>query len=350
MSLSIFRSAAAAAAVYLLMPAPAAAQAVDSAAFIVRLGHDTVAVERWVRTPDRLDVVAVGRSPRTVVRRYSLRFDPSGRVTHATIGDAAEREIADGAIPIAGGFQAPYLVALERAARAGAAEANISMLVGNAARDFTVRRGADGSWTMPSQFDALMTARVADGRVQHVDAGGGSTIERVRWLDIDAMARDFAARDEQGRGLGPLSPRDTARAQIGSANVMIDYSRPAARGRTIMGGLVPWGEVWRTGANETTTLTTNRRLEFDGVALEPGSYSLFTVPGEDGWELIFNRQTGMNALARDPAQDLGRIPMTAHRTERTVEQLTIAIEPAGSQGVLRVEWGGHGASARFTVR
>jgi hypothetical protein len=131
--------AAAAVAVQCLLPDAAAAQAVDSAAFIVRLGHDTVAVERWVRTADRIDVVAVGRSPRTVTRRYSLRFDPSGRVTHATIGDAAERDVAGGAIPIAGGFQAPYIVALERAARGGAAETTVSMQVGNATRDFTVR-------------------------------------------------------------------------------------------------------------------------------------------------------------------------------------------------------------------
>jgi hypothetical protein len=203
---------------------------------------------------------------------------------------------------------------------------------------------------MPSQFDALMTAHVENGRVQHVDAGGGSTIERVAWFDIDAMARGFAARDERGAGLGPLSPRDTMRAQVGQATVLVDYSRPSARGRTIFGGLVPWGEVWRTGANETTTLTTDRVLEFDGLRLEPGTYSFFTVPGEQGWELIFNRQTGMNALARDAAQDLGRVAMTAYRTPQTVEQLTIRVVPGAQGGVLHVEWGGHGASARFAVR
>jgi hypothetical protein len=348
--MSIIRSAVAVAGLYFLLPGSAAAQAVDSAAFIVRLGHDTVAVERWVRTADRLDAVSVGRSPRTVVRRYSLRFGPDGRVTHATIGDQPEREVADGAIPIAGGFYTPYAVALERAARQGADETSVAMMAMNAMRQFAVRRVGDNEYEMPSQFDQPMTARFGgDGTLLYIDAGGGSTIERVDWFDIDALARAFSARDEGGTGLGPLSPRDTARATIAGANIMIDYSRPSARGRTIMGGLVPWGEVWRTGANETTTLITDRALEFGNVRLEPGSYSLFTVPGEAGWELIFNREVGMNALARDAAQDLGRIPMPAHAPAAHVEQLTITIEPEGDGGVLRVEWGAHGARTAFRV-
>lgn len=340
-------AAAVAVAALAAVPAGLSAQArADSAAFIVRLGHDTVAVERWVRTADRLDAVSVTRSPRAVVRRFSLRFGADGRVTHATVGDT-ERTV-DGAIPIAAGFQAPYLVALEYAARSGAAETTVPMVAGNATRPFTVRRTAANEFTMPSQFDAPMVARLdAQHRVQYVDAGGGSTIERVAWFDIDALARDFTLRDERGTGLGPLSPRDTARATVGGARIMVDYSRPSARGRTVMGGLVPWGEVWRTGANETTTLITDRALQFDAVRLEPGRYSIYTIPSEaGGWELIFNRQTGMNALARDPAQDVGRVRMEARRTQQHVEQLTISIEPAG---VLRVEWGGHGATARFSV-
>jgi cyanophycinase len=334
-----------------LLPAGASAQtAVDSAAYIIRLGHDTVAVERWVRTADRLESVALTRSPRTVVRRYAVRLDGSGRVTHL-LGDAGEREVSPaGAIPIVGSFYAPYALALSQAARSGAAEATVPMLAGARTLEVTVRRTAEGEYALPNQFDVPMVARLGPNhRLLFIDAGGGATVERVSWFDIDALAREFSARDERGTGLGPLSPRDTARAQVGSARVLIDYSRPSARGRTVMGALVPWGEVWRTGANETTQLITDTPLQFGAVRLEPGSYSMYTVPGEDGWELIFNRQTGMNALARDPAQDIGSVPMRAYRPDRHVEQLTITIDPALPDGVLRIEWGGHGASVRFRV-
>src|SRR5690606_8924513 len=118
---------------------------------------------------------------------------------------------------------------------------------------------------------------------------GGSTVERVAPFDFEALTRDLAARDRSGTGLGPLSPRDTARASIAGANVMIDYGRPSARGRTVMGGLVPYNDVWRTGANAATQLITDAPLRVGDVRLEPGSYSLFTVPRRGAWDLIINR-------------------------------------------------------------
>jgi cyanophycinase len=326
-----------------LMTGGAAAQApVDSAAFIIRLGHDTVAVERWVRTADRLDAVAVTRSPRTTVRRLSVRLDDAGRVTHLTIGDGPERAITPaGAIPVVGGFYAPYALALTQAARSGAAESNVAMVVGSAARDFPVRRTGAGEFTIPNQFDVPMSARLGpDHRLLFIDAGGGSTVERVSWFDIDALGREFAARDERGAGLGPLSPRDTARAQVGGATILVDYSRPSARGRQIIGGLVPLDEVWRTGANDATRLVTDRAIRIGELRLEPGSYSLFTVPGRDRWQLIVNRRTGMSGLDRDPAQDVGTVPMQVRTLTDHVEQFTILVEPgAAGSGTLRIRWG-----------
>lgn len=330
------------AAAMLLPAAPVDGQAtVDSAAFIVRLGHDTVAVERWIRTTDRLEAVSVSRSPRTVVRRYTARLGPDGRVTHVTVGEGPEREVQPpDAIPIAGGFYAPYALAVQRAVRDGGDLLIVPMLVGQNARDFRIRRLEPNEYMIPNQFDVRMTVRVGPGgRVDFIDAGGGSTVERVAWFDIDAMAREFAARDERGAGLGPLSPRDTARAQVGGATVLVDYSRPSARGRTVMGGLVPLGEVWRTGANDATQLVTDRALRIGDLELAPGSYSLLTIPGRDAWQLIVNRRTGVSGLDHDPAQDVGRVPMQVRTLAEPVEQFTILVEPEGSGGVLRIRWG-----------
>jgi hypothetical protein len=351
-SQDVFRFAVAPLFALLTAAAPALAQAtVDSAAFIVRLGTDTVAVERWVRTAHGLDAVAVTRSPRTVVRRYSVRMDADGRVTHVTVGDAAERPVAPaGAIPITTGFYAPYALAVGQAARQADGSLVVPMLAGSNLIEAEVRRTGNGEYSLPNQFGAPMQVRTdADHRVLFVDAGGGTTVERVRWFDIDAYAQEFSARDARNAGLGPLSPRDTARAEIAGAVIMVDYSRPSARGRTVMGGLVPYGAVWRTGANDATQLIIDRVVQFGDVRLEPGAYSLFTIPGPDEWQLIINRGTGVSGLAHDPALDIARVTMPARILPAPVEQFTIQVVPAGAGGELRIQWGTAEASVPFRV-
>jgi hypothetical protein len=223
------------------------------------------------------------------------------------------------------------------------------MLAGSSQRDVIVQRRATGEYTLPNQFDVQLTVRVeADGGVTSIDAGGGSTVERVEWFDFDALTRDFTARDADGSGLGSLSPRDTARATVAGAVVIIDYSRPSARGRTVMGGLVPYGAVWRTGANNATQLTTDAPLRIGSVRIEPGSYSLFTIPGPDAWDLIVNRQVGMSGLEHDPAQDVGRVPLQPAATTSHTEQFTIHLTPAASGALLRIMWGDADVSVPVT--
>lgn len=149
-----------------------------------------------------------------------------------------------------------------------------------------------------------------------------------------AVAAPAAAQQQP-----PLSPRDTARMEVQGARVFVDYGRPSMRGRAIMGGLVPWGKVWRTGANEATHLSTDADLQLGGVHLPKGTYTLFTLPSPDGWLLIVNRQTGQWGTRYDPAQDVARIPMRSTRLEEPVETFTILLEPgkAGS-GELALLW------------
>lgn len=320
---------------------PVAGQSLDSAMYVVRLGVDTVAIERWTRTADSLHVVAVTRSPRVNVRRYVARFDSAGRVVNVSTGAAgAEPTTTGGAVPIAGGTYAPYAIAVWYAMRAGTPESTVPMRTGNSTNEFNVQRVTAGEYAMPNQFGAQLSLQVsADGTVTAIDAGGGTTVERVAPFDFEAVTREFAARDRSGKGLGQLSPRDTARAAIAGANVMVDYGRPSARGRTVMGGLVPYDEVWRTGANAATQLIIDAPMRVGDVRLVPGSYSLFTIPRDGAWDLIINRQTEISGLEHDPAHDVGRVRMQPAASPSHTEQFTIGVEPEGNGGRLRIMWG-----------
>ena len=111
-----------------------------------------------------------------------------------------------------------------------------------------------------------------------------------------------------------VSPKATVSQTVGLTDVTITYCRPSVRGRTIWGGLVPYDEVWRTGANEATTITFTDDVTIDGNKLPAGTYGLFTVPGKDEWTVVFNKgakQWGAYEYKQD--QDALRIKVEAAR-------------------------------------
>lgn len=140
------------------------------------------------------------------------------------------------------------------------------------------------------------------------------------------------------------SPFDSARINIGGAVAQICYSRPSARGRTVMGGMLPYGKLWRTGANEPTILHLPVAAEIAGIRVEPGSYSVYTVPGEDTWTVIINRSTTQwgHEGTYTPAiqqQEVGRGDVKAERLDSHVEMFTIRSEPATPAAAsLILEW------------
>ncbi len=146
----------------------------------------------------------------------------------------------------------------------------------------------------------------------------------------------------------PLTARrstlDSLTFEVGGGLVKICYSRPSARGRTMIGGAaVPFGRLWRTGANEPTMIHTPVALNVAGIMLEPGSYSLYTVPGEATWEIIVNRsvsQWGHESRYSDEvkAQEVGRGSASSSRTEEHVETLTIRSEPSNDAVNVLLEW------------
>jgi len=124
----------------------------------------------------------------------------------------------------------------------------------------------------------------------------------------------------------PLSPPAKAEATLNGKKVTIDYSAPSKRDRKIMGGLVPYGKVWRTGANAATTLTTETDLMISSLHVPKGTYTLYTIPDEKSWTLIINKQTGQWGTNYDASQDLGRVQMTVTPVKNTVETFVIGID------------------------
>ena len=129
------------------------------------------------------------------------------------------------------------------------------------------------------------------------------------------------------------SPHETVEYKVGDATVTIVYGRPYLKGRSLE-TLAPAGKVYRTGADEATTLKTDKPLQIGTLAVPAGTYTLYTLPGST-WQLIVNKQTGQWGTMYNEAQDLGRVPMTAGALDKPVEQLTIAV--VGSN--LEIHWG-----------
>ena len=142
------------------------------------------------------------------------------------------------------------------------------------------------------------------------------------------------------------SPPGTAEVTLKGKKITIDYSRPSMKGRKIVGELVPYGKVWRTGANEATTLKTEANLNIGGTNVPAGTYTIYSLPSEGTWKLIINKQTGQWGTEYDEKQDLARIDMQKSQTKAPVEQFTISFDKKSADTAdLVIEW----ENTRLTV-
>ena len=157
------------------------------------------------------------------------------------------------------------------------------------------------------------------------------------YVVIAILAVGIGAQEQQK---APLSPPGTASVKFDDGKtVTIDYSRPSMRNRKIFGGLVPYGQVWRTGANSATSLKTDVNLTIGGAKVPTGSYTLYTIPDEKGWKLIINKQTGQWGTEYDEKQDLARVDMKVSKNASPTEQFTISFDQTGaSAAVLKLDW------------
>ena len=152
----------------------------------------------------------------------------------------------------------------------------------------------------------------------------------------------------------PSPPASAACKFSDGKTIKIDYSSPRAKGRKIFGdasekALVPYGQIWRTGANDATTFVTDTNLNVGGKAVPAGSYTIFTVPKADAWSLVISKKTGeWGTDYPGEKEDLVRVPMTVSKTSAPVENFTIAFDQASSKCTLRMEWENTRGSADIT--
>ena len=366
----------------LLAPATLHAQ---SGQFVVLLGRDTLAIEQYTRTADRLQGEQVVRSPRTVHRLYTVTFGPGGAtqrfelVTHNVSGAPGPLEtkggenfwsdsavatvprdestrmvrahVGPGALPYLGQSFGLVEELTRRARAAGGDRYTTAMLALGDTEPLPVtvtRRGADSLTLMLGGIGPLHARVDTQGTLLGVTGIGGTaqiTVERVQGLNFAALGKSFASRS-----LGTLSPADSVRVNVAGAELSVRYSRPSVRGRVIFGNVVPWNKVWRTGANEATLFETSTDRVLGGTTVPAGKYTLWTIPARDAWKLIINRNTGQWGTDYDATYDLARLDMKVEALPQAVEQFTIAIDPNGSGGVLRLEWDRTRASIPFVTK
>lgn len=342
----------------------------DQGTFVVSLGRDTIAAERFRMGVSRLDGELVIRLRETVRRPYSMTFDADGNVSRL---DFSTRRPSDGpsrtplqavtvtfagdtivmetrrhdstftrripapraTVPLLGQSYAAYELLTRRAARSMADSVALAAWAVGAQRvaQFSVVRVSPDTVKIVAPFGTTFAHVDAAGRIQGAHALTSTlkvVVQRAPMSDLTTIAMMSA--------IPQLSPRDTVRAELDGANITITYSRPMKRGRVIFGEMVPWGEVWRTGANEATHLRVDRAIVVGETPVPAGTYTLFTIPRPEGWTLIINKQTGQWGTVYDEAQDLARIPMRDEPPAEPAEQFTISVDPQDTGAVLRMRW------------
>jgi hypothetical protein len=130
----------------------------------------------------------------------------------------------------------------------------------------------------------------------------------------------------------------------------VAYSSPRAKGRKIFGGLVPYGEPWRTGANEATAFVTDANLTIGGKDIPGGSYTMFTVPNQDKWTLIISKKTGEWGIPYPEGEDLARADMSVSKTSGPVENFSISFHEMGTGCHMYLDWENTRATIEITEK
>jgi hypothetical protein len=350
----------------------------EAGSYVATLGTDTVYVESFLRTPSSIEAFVVFRSPRTDLMHYTARLRSDGSMerfelhrlnpdatartplrttTLSFLGDSLDVTNIRGdsvtttrvaaprwTVPMLHPWHSYSLIDIglrQSLKQAGDSVPVTIFMVGGRApwNTMAFRHGKDSlgiRWVggmFRTHFDAT-------GHLDRLDAAETTVKTRAvlgRPIDVRALAREYARRDSSGGGLGPISPRDTVRQAVGPVRVMIDYGRPSQRGRTLLGGLVPDGEVWRTGADAATQIEIGEPgARIAGHPVPAGKYTLWLLPRSGADTLIINSQSGQWGTQYDSAKDFARVSVERQPLAPSVERFTISVEPAGW---LNFDWG-----------
>ena len=165
-------------------------------------------------------------------------------------------------------------------------------------------------------------------------------------LGIFVLAFSVAA------GYGQSAARGSSKLMLKGQNISVDYGQPALKGRTVdqLLGQLGQGDVWRLGANKSTTLSTGVDLAFGGLTVPKGDYSLWALKEASAWKLVFNKQHGQWGTAHDAAQDLGSTPLQESKGAKSEEMVTINLAKQGDGGSITIQWGDKVLSASFKAK
>jgi hypothetical protein len=384
----------------LLVGASLGAQSPPPAYIVTRLGVDTVAIERFTRTSGRVEGDLALRYPRVRTFHYVGELTPGGAFKSMTTTMHRANDPAGGvpAIQISTAFRdsvaiinvsrngrpdtsmtnarfvyhggaaptifteppayGPYeqLLATSRLGKDSVAYALIGPSRDPASAIILRKRGADSvaftstffpGWTEVARVDARGRILGIDSRATTVK----TVAQRVSSLNFDDVVKGWAAVElAKGGATGQMSPPDTTRATVGGANISVAYSRPLKRGRVIFGEVVPWNQVWRTGANAATMFTTDKDLVFGTTVVPAGKYTLWTLPTPTGAKLIINGETGQWGTDYHADKDFARLDLATRMISPPVEQFVIGVVPQGDGGLLRYSWDDREYSIPFTVK
>ena len=173
-------------------------------------------------------------------------------------------------------------------------------------------------------------------------------LKQTLFIAAIALICTTIAAAQQDKSQRPSPPAQAQCKFSDGKAITVDYSSPRAKGRKIFGGLVPYGDVWRTGANEATTFVTGADLTVEGKDVPVGSYTIFTVPTADKWTLIVNKHTGEWGIPyKYESEELVRVPMTVSSTSGPVENFTISFDQTGDTCTLQLSWENTQASVKF---
>jgi hypothetical protein len=159
------------------------------------------------------------------------------------------------------------------------------------------------------------------------------------------------AHSQQDKSKRPSPPANAQCTLASGKTITVDYSSPRMKGRKIYGGLVPYGEVWRLGANEATTFVAASDLTVGGKSVPAGSYTIFAIPNEDKWTLIISKKIGEWGIPYPgESDDLARVDMKASKLPTAVENFTISFDQSGGGCTMRLDWETTRASVQISEK
>lgn len=349
---------------------------VDYDGFVTRLGDDTLAVESFKLDGNEFVAEVVVRSPRTILTKYiakindvggidslmEYRFDPKigyngyGTLARSIVTEGDSLNISflrdgetrsimisknENIIPFIEYTHWPFELAL---LQTGTEDSTmVPMLIGSRSRDFLLTNQGENTKTVrhPSRGVMLVTVNTV-GELETLDAAQTTRklfVERTGGQDVETAAKQFADAEANGKGFGSLSGAIVEEFEVRGVNFRVDYGSPSKRGRDLFGGIVPYGERWRTGANRATHIQFDRDITIGGVAALAAEYTLFSIPEEEGGVLIINTQTGQNGRSYNVELDLGRVELHREVNPESVESFTITVTETEDGGRLNLMWG-----------